>query len=354
MCFEKYTPAQIGEEIAEQREKFYEMLGKPVGIGIASQAIGLKESWSMKEVLTIVYIVVDDAYKKLYGTQSYFRTSPNDEPKFTDSEVITLALVAELAGYQSRNAWWGQVSKNYRELFPELCDRTRYERRIKRLTKAIEQIRQHLLFLMNVDLSRVRVVDSFPVTVCHLRRVSSSSQPFEYMASFGYCASKKEHFYGFKVHMVTDTNGIPVAYTLSSGHVHDTKGLAFLLQDMNVLDRFLPYLISIFGDKGYVGVDFAHNVKHYFGVDLLAIARDYDKDLALPISAYNELVSKGRKIIETSISVFTGSMNAASTHSRSITGFLTNLVSKITAFNLANYLNLLLAQPVLHISSIVN
>lgn len=51
---------------------------------------------------------------------------------------------------------------------------------------------------MNVDLSRVRAVDSFPVTICHLKRVNASTQPFEYLASFGYCVSKKEHFYGFK------------------------------------------------------------------------------------------------------------------------------------------------------------
>ena len=323
MSFEKYI-AEKEEEVKEQSEKFYE------GLGVPEKPVELKESWSMEEILTIVYIVVDDAYKKLFSNQSYFRTSPNNEPVFTDSEVITLALVAELAGYKARHAWHNQVKKNYRKLFPDLCDRTRFVRRLSKLSRAMEQIRQHLLFLMNVDLSRVRVVDSFPVTVCHLRRVSSSSQPFEYMASFGYCASKKEHFYEFKVHMVTDTNGIPVAYSLSPGHVHDTKGLAFLLQDINVLDQFLPHLISIFGDKGYVGAGFAHNIKHYFGVDILAISRDYDKNLALPTSAYNELVSKGRKIIETSISIFTGSMNAASTKARSISGFLTNLVSKFT------------------------
>ncbi|MFY9221895.1 MAG: IS982 family transposase [Blastocatellia bacterium] len=353
MSFEKYI-AEKPEEIKEESEKFYEKLGKAIGLEVPTEPVELKESLSMEEVLTIVYIVVDDAYKKLFGSQAYFRTSQNDEPVFTDSEVITIALVAELAGYKSRNAWYNQVKKNYRKLFPDLCDRTRFVRRLSKLTQAMEQIRQHMLFLMNVDLSRVRVVDSFPVEVCHLRRVSSSTQPFEYMASFGYCASKKEHFYGFKVHMVTDTNGIPIAYTLSSAHVHDTKGLAFLLQDMNVLDRLLPELISIFGDKGYVGVDFAKNIKLLFGVDLLAISRDYDKDFPLPTSAYNDLVSKGRKIIETTISVFTGSMNAASTKARSISGFLTNLVSKFTAFNLANYINLLLAQPPLQISSIVN
>lgn len=354
MCFEKYTPVKIEEEIVEQRKKFYEMLGKPIGIGLPNQAIELKERWSIKEVLTIVYVVVDDAYKKLYGSQRYFRTSPNDEPVFTDSEVITLAIVAELAGYKSRNAWHNQVNKNHRELFPDLCERSRFVRRLSKLTRAMEQIRQHLLFLMNVDLSRVRVVDSFPVTICHMRRVSSSTQPFEYMASFGYCASKKEHFYGFKVHMVTDTNGIPLAYMLSPGHVHDSKGLAFLLQDMTILDQFLPELISIFGDKAYVGTDYALKLKQVFGVEILPISRDYLKDLALAPSAYNELVSKGRKIIETSISILTGSMNASWTFSRSISGFISNLVSKFTAFNFANYLNLLLAQPPLLISSIVN
>ncbi|KAF0247383.1 MAG: transposase IS4 family protein [bacterium] len=172
MSFEKYI-AEKPEEIKAQSEKFYEMLGKPIGIGLPIGKVELKESWSMEEILTIVYIVVDDAYKKLFGTQAYFRTSPNDEPQFTDSEVITLAIVAELAGYKSRNGWHNQVRKNYKKLFPDLCDRTRYVRRLSNLTKAMEQIRQHLLFLMNVDLSRVKVVDSFPVTVCHLRRVSS-------------------------------------------------------------------------------------------------------------------------------------------------------------------------------------
>lgn len=353
MSFEKYI-AEKQEEIKEQSDKFYEKLGKAIGIDKPREPVELKESWSMEEILTIVYIVVDDAYKKLFGRQAYFRTSPNDEPLFTDSEVITIALVGELAGYKSTNAWHNQVRKNYKKLFPDLCERTRYVRRLSNLTKAMEQIRQHVLFLMNVDLSKLRVVDSFPVTVCHLRRVSSSSQPFDYWASFGYCASKKEFFYGFKVHMVTDTNGIPVAYSLTPAHVHDTKGLAFLLQDMNVLDRLLPELVSIFGDKGYVGEGFAHNIKLFFGVDILAISRDYDKDFLSPISAYNDLVSKGRKIIETSISVFSGSLNASWTHSRSISGFITNLVSKFTAFNLANYLNLLLAQPPLHISSICN
>jgi len=95
----------------------------------------------------------------------------------------------------------------------------------------------------------------------------------------GYCAAKKEYFYGFRVHVVTDPAGIVVGYVLSAGHVHDTKWLVFVL------------------------------------------ARSY---------------------------------NANWTYARSITGLVTNLVIKMTAFTLGNYLNRLMGEPVLQVTSIVN
>jgi len=60
----------------------------------------LKLSWSLEEIFVIVFTVVDDSYKKLFGSPGYFRTSPNDEPAFTDSELITLALVAAAGSLQ--------------------------------------------------------------------------------------------------------------------------------------------------------------------------------------------------------------------------------------------------------------
>ena len=355
MFLEEYKPIKVKEvEYRRKNEEFYERLGRPIGLGLPTEPLEIKKSWSLEEVFTIIYTLTDDAYKKLFGKQSYFRTSNNSEPNFSDAEIITLAIVAELAGYESRNGWWSHVSKNYRYLFPDLCSLTRYGRRLVNLSAAMEKIRRHILFLMNVDLSQLRVVDSFPLEICHLRRVNSSSQPFDYYATFGYCAAKKEFFYGFRIHMVASVNGVPLGYLLTPGHVHDTKGLAFLMQDMSQLDRFLDYLpnIAILGDKGYVGDLFARQLKEAFGIEMLAINREYDKDL--PTSSYNELIGKTRKIIETSISVLTGTMNAAKTFARSINGLLTNIVSKMTAFNFANYLNQLIGQPDLHISSIVN
>jgi IS5 family transposase len=122
-------------------------------------------------------------------------------------------------------------------------------------------------------LTQLRVIDSFPLSVCHLRRLSGSSTPFEYFATVGYCAAKKEYFYGFRIHVVTDARGVVLHYLLTSGHVHDTKGLVFLLQDAATLPRLLERLIALIGDKGYTGAELKRRLKQEFGIDLLARAQ---------------------------------------------------------------------------------
>jgi len=154
------------------------------------------------------------------------------------------------------------------------------------------------------------------------------------------------------MHLMTDARGIVVGYLLTAGHVHDTKGLAFLLTDLEQIEPLLERAITLLGDKGYVGARLAQRLKTEFGVELLAMQRDYEPEYGP--TAYNQLVGGVRKIVETTISVLTEVMNANWTFARSIKGLLTNLVTKITALTLGNYLNLLMGEPVLQVSSIVN
>ena len=110
--------------------------------------------------------------------------------------------------------------------------------------------------------------------------------------------------------------------------------------------------ITLLGDKGYVGAKLARRLKTEFGVELLAMRRDYEPEYGP--TAYNQLVGGARKIVETSISVLTEVMNANWSCERSLNGLLTILVTKITALTLGDYLNLLMGEPVLQVSSIVN
>ena len=59
--------------------------------------------------------------------------------------------------------------------------------------------------------------------------------------------------------------------------------------------------ITLLGDKDYVGEKLARRLKTEFGVELLAMRRDYEPEYGP--TAYNQLVGGARKIVETSISV---------------------------------------------------
>ena len=144
-----------------------------------------KADMTLEDLFITVYCFVEESYYLQFAAPFSLRQSNNHQPAFTDAEIITLALVGELQGEDSQRAWHGKVNKSWRGLFPRLCDRTRYGRRLRRLRRPMAHLQQHLCFLLGASLDRYRVVDSFPLSLCHLQRVNGSTRPFEYAASVG-------------------------------------------------------------------------------------------------------------------------------------------------------------------------
>lgn len=318
---------------------------------MAALVLPPKAQMEMEDLFTAVYCCVDENYHLLFGSQSALRQSNNSQPAFTDIEIITIALTGELMGEDSQKAWHSKVKKNWRKLFPLLCDRTRYGRRLRRLRVPMAQIQQQLCFLLGVDTTRYRIVDSLPLSLCHLQRVNGSTRPFEYLATVGYCASKKEHYYGFKVQLLCDLRGIPTFLVLTPAHAHDLAGFEALVQELSQAGLTNLALLVV-ADKGYVGKDFIDSMKTLYGIELMPIQRHYDKEL--PESALNQLLQKSRRIIETTVSQLADLMHIEWTRARSLAGLMTSLVAKITAFNLANYFNQLLGEPLLQVKGFIS
>ena len=59
----------------------------------------------------------------------------------------------------------------------------------------IPAFRRQILHWADADLKPVRLLDSFPLPLCANYRVLQSSQPISGTA-WGYCASKKEYYFG--------------------------------------------------------------------------------------------------------------------------------------------------------------
>ena len=148
------------------------------------------------------------------------------------------------------------------------------------------------------------------------------------------------------IQLLCDLRGIPTFLVCTPAHAHDLVGFETLVQDL--ADAGLIGLtLVVVADKGYVGQDFIAQIKSQYGIELMPIPRHYDKEL--PVSALSRLLQKSRRQIETTISQLADQMHIESTRSRSLSGLLTSLVAKITAFDLAVYFNQLLGEPLLQI-----
>ena len=148
------------------------------------------------------------------------------------------------------------------------------------------------------------------------------------------------------IQLLCDLRGIPTFLVATPAHAHDLVGFEELMQEL--AEAGLTELaLLVVSDKGYGGKDFIQQMKTLYGIDLMPIPRHYDKNLLVP--ALSRLLQKSRRQIETTISQLADQMHIEWTRARSLKGLMTSLVAKITAFNLANYFNQLLGEPLLQV-----
>ena len=90
------------------------------------------------DLCTAVYVLVDDLYQRGRGPAG---SAARAGAACTDSEVITLTLVAELVGLDEECRFLAYVRRNRPTLFPHLPERSRYNRRRRRLIEVTNRIR---------------------------------------------------------------------------------------------------------------------------------------------------------------------------------------------------------------------
>ena len=85
-------------------------------------------------------------------------------PKMSDLQIIALSCVMEALGIDSENLLWSKLNKDYPYLFQQLIDRSRFNRRRKRLQSFISSLQDQVCRRLE-DQSKVMVIDSIPVPV---------------------------------------------------------------------------------------------------------------------------------------------------------------------------------------------
>lgn len=269
---------------------------------------------NFEDFATTLFTFVDDLYIKVVPNQVRNRKNI-DQAKMSDSEIITLSLLGELLGCDSEKAWYSFVSKNYRQLFPTLCDRTRINRTRRSLMSVIKAIRKELCTQHDT-----LIIDSFPLPVCKFGRANFSKCFKGLQADYGYCASKKETYFGYKIHALCTLDGDIVEYLITSASVDDRVPVAEMLEKV-------PFCKVLIGDKGYTGETFIQQIYQETGVEIIALKKKTAKD-QLPKSR-RQLIFKIRRRIETTFSQFSKQFNGEKVVAKTLLGMFARIETKL-------------------------
>lgn len=282
---------------------------------------------TFEDFILTLYVMIDDLY---------YQFAPNDvvhrrhvlDAKLSDPEIITISICGELAGVDSENAWFSFVKKNYCHLFPHIGSRSRFNRTRRALLQTTDLLRQKMASAFPIPSSQYFVIDSFPLAVCKFGRARYCRSFRSYGADYGKCPSKKETYFGYKVHALITLEGYITGFEITPASTDDREGLRDLVEGRSD--------IVILGDKGYVGENLAQEMKEQ-GVCLMALKRSNSKT-DWPRSV-RQLIFKLRRRVETVFSQLSGQLNAQRVLAKSFQGLCTRLVNKVLAYNLCLALN---------------
>jgi hypothetical protein len=199
-------------------------------------------SISITELLTIIFVLVDDWYQ-VHG-RKLLNGKVGKKPVFKDSEVISLVLAHDFIPYPAETQYVEFIRANYLALFPKLVDQSQFNRRARALRLLVEQLRRFWIVQKGWHLQSCYLMDTKPVPVVGYKRLKSRSE-FAGNANYGRCASRNLNYFGYKLVALSTLSGIPVAYELVPAN----------LDERLAAEAVIDYLAScdIFADKGFLG-----------------------------------------------------------------------------------------------------
>ena len=287
---------------------------------------------TFEDFILLVYTIIDDLYKQFVPASVSQRRNVNTA-KMSDSEIITLSICGDLVGTDSENAWYSFVKRNYRHLFPKLCSRTRFNRTRRALLQVTELLRQKLIQSFPIPSSRYFVIDSFPLPVCRFGRARFCHSFRADGANYGRCPSKKETYFGFKVHALITLEGYITAFEITPASVDDREGLRDLAENQ--------FGLVILGDKGYTGENLYDDMRKK-GICLMSLKpSNYKKNWPREI---RQLIFRFRRRVETVFSELSEQLNAERVLAKSFRGLCTRLQNKVLGHNLCMAFNSIFQQ----------
>lgn len=176
--------------------------------------------------LVALYVLVDDWWQASHPPSTRDRGRP---ARFTESEVLTLAILAQWPRFRSERDIWKFADAHLRGYFPALLSQSQLNRRVRVLEPDLRALQRHLSGTL-ADRSEVyRVLDTTLVPAI-VRVRACRKGLFAGQASFGRSVSKTEWVYGFKVALSVNPEGVVTAFGLAPANCDERPIGEFLIR----------------------------------------------------------------------------------------------------------------------------
>lgn len=293
---------------------------------------------SVEDFIITVYCLIDDELRKMIEHRELRRGG--FQPQLTDSEVITMEVVAEFLSIDTDKGAWEYFRDHWSTLFPKLGSRSNFAKHTANLWRVTQWIQQSLAKRMGAMDDFVHQVDGLPIPVCKFAR-AHFSRIFESEASYGYCAAKKETYYGFKGNVLINSEGIITGAVVTAANVDERDALWEMIGDVQGL---------LIADKGLIGADFRNELLQT-GINLQTAVRSNMQETRSP--AYVKWLISTRRLVETVIGQLVGRFKIETVRARKLFYFTNRIARKLLSHTVCVFISKLLGNPPLQFEKLM-
>ena len=285
---------------------------------------------------TALYVKADDLLKQ-YPDLAPWRPQTGLQPRLSDAELVTLAVMQALLGYTSEARWIRHAHAHLGHLFRYLPGQPGYNRRLRAAAALITTLTRMLAADTSLWADDVWVADSTPVE-CGRSKETARRSELAGWAEYGYCASHSRYFWGWRLHLLCTLHGLPVGFALAGAKADERQVLLDILAD--------PALTAcaddqiIIADKNYYGHDFGA-VLADGRICLLRPARKGE-----PPRAGGQFFRPLRQVIESVNDTFKGQLDLEHHGGHTPAGVMVRVLQRILALTAAIWHNDRTGQPV--------
>ncbi|HWG85085.1 MAG TPA: hypothetical protein VNT60_06370 [Deinococcales bacterium] len=168
-------------------------------------------------LLTTTYCLIDD----LRLVQHRRRRGP--PPALSDSEVITLSVLAQLLGLNSERSLIRYARQHWSAYFPKLISQSEFNRRTRNLLTTLaalgHQVVQHTMSAFKLE-THLEVLDGTAVPL--MRRCRGTKEKlFAPDAAFGRGGSDRDKYYGLKLLVSTNDKGFITGFVAGPANTEE-------------------------------------------------------------------------------------------------------------------------------------